>query len=144
MTKVNSYSLYACTYVASVRDISKIVCYHQVLFAAVTKSQQFGEKTTIIFAASWFHNIPCIIYCACALTTIRYLKITRNNTACSQFNHYVGLVNFPHSSSCPMFPYITFLSPRQIPIFVNQCKTFGNDPRYLAEIVCNSYRQLLC
>ena len=75
VTNVNSYSLYACTYVASVRDISQIVCYHQVLFAAVTKLQQFEENTTTIFAASWFHKIPGIIYCACAHTTIRYWKI---------------------------------------------------------------------
>ena len=34
------YSLYACTYVASVRDISTIVCYGQVLFVEVTKLKQ--------------------------------------------------------------------------------------------------------
>ena len=33
---VDSYILYACTYVAGVRDISNIVCYNQVIFAAVT------------------------------------------------------------------------------------------------------------
>ena len=77
VTNVDSYSLYACTYVAGVRDISKIVCYHQVLFAAVTKLQQFEEEKTNIFPASWFHKIPRIIYCACAHTTIRYWKITR-------------------------------------------------------------------
>ena len=43
VTNVDSYSVYACTNVAGVRDISKIVCYHQVLFAAVTKLQQFEE-----------------------------------------------------------------------------------------------------
>ena len=49
--------MYACTYVAGVRDISKIVCYHWVLFAAATKLQQFEEKITNIFADSDFHNI---------------------------------------------------------------------------------------
>ena len=52
--------LYACAYVAGMRDISKIVCYHQVLFATVTKLQQFEEKTTNIIAASVFHNIANI------------------------------------------------------------------------------------
>ena len=56
---VDSYSVYACTNVAGVRDISKIVCYHHVLFAAVTK--QFEEKANnIFFAASGFHNIANI------------------------------------------------------------------------------------
>ena len=54
VTNVDSY---ACTYVAGVTHISKIVSYHQVLFAAVTKLQQFEEKTTNIFAASGFHKI---------------------------------------------------------------------------------------
>ena len=35
------------------------------------------EKTTNIFIASGFHKIPRIIYCACAHTTISYLKNTR-------------------------------------------------------------------
>ena len=103
VTNVDSYSLYACTYVASVRDISKIVCYHQVLFAAVTKLQQFEEKTTNIFAASGFHKISRIIYCA------RYWKLPVY-TECSQFNHYVGLVNLPfrHLAICsPTARYIT-------------------------------------
>ena len=110
ITNVDSYSLYACTYVSSVRDISTIVCYHlhQVLFVEVTKLLRFLEKTTNIFAASGFHKIPRIIYCACALTTIRYWKITLY-TVCSQFKHYVGLVNLSHSSSCPMFPYAGYL-----------------------------------
>ena len=59
VTNVDYCSFYACTYVV-VRDISKIVCYHQVLFAAVTKSQQFEEKTNNIFAASGFHKIANI------------------------------------------------------------------------------------
>ena len=66
VTNVDSYSLYACTYVAGVRYISKIVCYHQVLFAAVTKLQQFEEKTTNIFAASGFHKIANIHVCSTA------------------------------------------------------------------------------
>ena len=57
VTNVDSYSLYACTYVAVVRDISKIVCYHQVLFHAATKLHQFEEEKTNIFAASEFHII---------------------------------------------------------------------------------------
>ena len=52
--------MYACTYVAGVRDISKIVCYHQVLFAAVAKLQHFEVKTNNIVAASEFHNIANI------------------------------------------------------------------------------------
>ena len=76
ITNVDSYSFYACTNVANVRYISKIVCYHQVLFAAVTKVQQFEAKTTNIFAPSRFHKIPRILYCACAHTTIRYWNIT--------------------------------------------------------------------
>ena len=58
VTNVDSYRVYACTNVAGVRDISKIVCYHQVLFAAVTK--QFEEKANNIFAASEFHKIANI------------------------------------------------------------------------------------
>ena len=78
ITNLDSYSLYACSYVASVRDISTIVCYHQVLFVAVAKLLRFlEEEKTNIFAASDFHNIPHIIYCACALTTIRNWKIAR-------------------------------------------------------------------
>ena len=57
-TSVDSYSVYACTNVAGVRDISKIVCYHQVLLDAVTK--QFEEKANNIFAASGFHKIANI------------------------------------------------------------------------------------
>ena len=52
VTNVDSYSLHAYTYVAGVRYISKIVCYHQVLFAAETKLQQFEEKTNTTSAAS--------------------------------------------------------------------------------------------
>ena len=68
--------------VAGVRDISKIVFYHQVLFAAVsvTKLQQFEEKTTNIFAASGFHKIANIHACSTQTTAhlrIRYWKITR-------------------------------------------------------------------
>ena len=59
VTNVDSYSVYACTNVAGVRDISKIVCYHQVLFAAVKKLQQFEEKTNI-FAASGFQKFANI------------------------------------------------------------------------------------
>ena len=78
VTNVDSYSLYMCTYVASVRDISTIVCYRQVLFVAVTQLLRFFlEKTTNIFSGSGFHKIPRKIYCACALTIIRYWKIAR-------------------------------------------------------------------
>ena len=131
VTNVDSYSLYACTYVASVRDISTIVCYNQVLFVAVTKLQRFLEKTTNIFAASCFHKIPRIIYCACALTTIRYWRILPVYTMCSQFKHYVGLVNLPHSSSYPMFPYdysvcipLAVLLPRQRHLHVTSCNEY--------------------
>ena len=43
-TNVDSYSLYACTYVVSVKDISTIECYRQVLFVAVTKLLRFLDK----------------------------------------------------------------------------------------------------
>ena len=57
--------------VASVRDISTIVCYRQVLFVAATNILRFlEEENTYIFAASCIPKIPRIIYCACALTTI--------------------------------------------------------------------------
>ena len=69
--------MHACTYLASVGDISKIVCYHQVLFAVVTKLQQFEEKATNIFAGSEFQKTPGTIYLAWAQSTIRYWKITR-------------------------------------------------------------------
>ena len=69
----------------------------------------FRRKNPNIFAASGFHKIPRIIYCACALTTVTgKLPVY---TMCSQFKHYVVLVNLPHSSSCPMFPY----APGQLP-----------------------------
>ena len=100
VTNVVSYSLYECTYVAGMRDISEIVCYHQVLFAAVTKLQQFEEKTTNIFAASGFHKIANIHVYSTVHLRIRYWKITR---AYRVFP--VGLVNLPHSSTCPRFPY---------------------------------------
>ena len=54
VTNVDSYSLYACTYVANVRDISTIVCYDQVLFVAVTKLLRFLEKTTNILVLQVF------------------------------------------------------------------------------------------
>ena len=44
ITNVDYDSLYACTYVASVRDISTIVCYDQVLFVEVTKLLRFLEE----------------------------------------------------------------------------------------------------
>ena len=59
------------------------------------------RKNPNIIAAPGFHKIPRIIYCACAL---RYWKITCIYTVCSQFKHYMGLVNLPHSSTCLMFP----------------------------------------
>ena len=70
VTNVDSYSLNAFTYVAGVRDISNIVCYYQVLIAAVTKLQQFEEKTTTFFAASGFHNIANIHVCSTAHTLL--------------------------------------------------------------------------
>ena len=71
--------MYACTYVAGVRFISKIVCHHQVLFAAVTQLQHFEVKTTNIFAASEFHIIANIhLYsilsiCAYVTGTVPYI-----------------------------------------------------------------------
>ena len=44
VTNVDSYRLYACTYVASMIDISTIVCYRQVLFVAVTTLLRFLEE----------------------------------------------------------------------------------------------------
>ena len=60
VTNVHSYSLHASSYVPGVKDMSKIVWYYQVLFAAVTKLRQFEEKTTNIFPASGFHKIANI------------------------------------------------------------------------------------
>ena len=80
VTNVDSYSLYACTYVASVRDISTIVYHRQVLFVALTKLLRFFDQKNNMFPASGFQKIPhiiYIIYCTCALTTISYWKITR-------------------------------------------------------------------
>ena len=57
VTNVDSYSLYACTYVASVIDISKIVCYHQVLLAALTKLQPFEEKQSICLLLQGFKKL---------------------------------------------------------------------------------------
>ena len=86
--------------------ISKIVCYHQVLFARVTKLQQFEEKTTNTFVCfmvsqncKYPHNYPLRI---CAYVT-RKLPVY---TMWSQFKHFVGFVNLPNSSTCPMFPYV--------------------------------------
>ena len=105
VTNVDSYRLYACTYVASVRDISKIVCYHQVLFAAVTKLQQFEEKKLIFLLRQGFTKFQISTYnllrmCAYATGKLHVY------TVCSQFKHYVGLVNLPHSSACAMFPNV--------------------------------------
>ena len=44
VTNVDSYSLYVCTYVASMRDISTIACYRQVLLVAVTQLLRFLEE----------------------------------------------------------------------------------------------------
>ena len=108
VTNVDSYSLYACTCVANVRDISTIVYHCQVLFVAVTKLLRFFQKTTNIFPASGFHKIP-------HNTTHMRLQLYVTGklpvyTVRSQFKHYVGLVNLPHSSSCPMFPYCCYES----------------------------------
>ena len=61
VTNVDSYSLYACTYVASVRDISTIVYHRQVIFVAVTKLLRFFLKQQIFFLLQVFkkfHIIP--------------------------------------------------------------------------------------
>ena len=105
VTNVDSYSMHACTYLASVGDISKIVCYHQVLFAVVTKLQQFEEKATHMFAGSEFQKVQVqsTWHGRSQLYVTGKLPVC---TVCSKFKHYVGLVNLPHSSACPMFPYI--------------------------------------
>ena len=105
VTNVDSYRLYACTYVAGVRDISKIVCYHQVLFSAVTKLQQYEEKTTC-FSVSQNCKYPRMLYCAFALLRICTYVAGKLPiyTVYSHFKPYVGLFNLPHSSTCPMFP----------------------------------------
>ena len=77
VTNVDSYRLYACTYVASVRDISTIVYHRQVLFVAVTKLLRFFEKKNLIFFLLQVFTKLNIIYCAGALTTIWYWKSTR-------------------------------------------------------------------
>ena len=62
VTNVDSYSVYAGTNVAGVRDISKIVCYHQVLLAAVTKLQQFEEKQIIFLLLQGFTKLQISTY----------------------------------------------------------------------------------
>ena len=102
ITYVDSYS--SCTYDAGVRDISKIVCYHQVLFAAVTKLQQFEEKKLIFLLLQGFIKLQISthdILRMCAYVTGKLPVYT----VCSQFKQYVGLVNLPHSLTCPRFPY---------------------------------------
>ena len=65
VTNVDSYSLYACTYVAGVRDTSKIICYHQVVFAAVIKLQQFEDKLgRIMDSTTGYTFTPCVGYFA--------------------------------------------------------------------------------
>ena len=54
ITNVDSYSVYACTNVSSVRDISTIVCYHQVIFVEVTKLLRFLEEKKLIFCCFRF------------------------------------------------------------------------------------------
>ena len=54
VTNVDSYSLYACTYVTSARDISTIVCYRQVLFVAVTTLLRFLEEEKQYFCCVRF------------------------------------------------------------------------------------------
>ena len=86
VTNVDSCNLYACTYVAGVRDISKIVCYRQVIFAAVTKLQQFEEKTTTIFLLQGFTK--CHVYSTAQVRIQPYVtgKLPVY-TVCSQFKH---------------------------------------------------------
>ena len=54
VTNVDSYRLYACTYVASMIDISTIVCYRQVLFVAVTTLLRFLEEKNIFLLLQVF------------------------------------------------------------------------------------------
>ena len=97
----------ACTYVASMRDSSMIVCYHQVLFVAVTKLLRFLEEKNYFFLLiqvfTKFH-VQSTAHVRLQLYVTGKLPVY---TVCPQFKHYVGLVNLPHSSSCPMFPYIS-------------------------------------
>ena len=53
---------------------------------------------------------PRIIICARVHTLLENYPY---NTVCSQCKHYVGLVNLPNSSTCPMFPYSRDLGPTQ-------------------------------
>ena len=77
VTNVDSYSLCACTYVAGMTDISKIVRYHQVLFAAVTKLQRFEEKQLIFFLLQGFTKMQISTYALLRICAIRCLKTTR-------------------------------------------------------------------
>ena len=63
---VDSYSLYACTYVASVRDISKIACYHQVVFAAVTNYSSLKKKHLIFLLLQCSQNSTYNLLRMCA------------------------------------------------------------------------------
>ena len=76
------------------------------LTAAVTQLQHFDVKTTNIFAASEFHIIANIHLCSILSMCTNVTGTLPLHTVCSQFNHYVGLVNLSHASTCPMFPYV--------------------------------------
>ena len=106
VTNVDSYSLYACSYMLPAWETFRRKYATARSYLLQWQMTAVSRKTNNIFAASGFHKIPRIIYCACAITTMRYWKITRIYAVCFQFKHYVGLVNLPHSPSCPMFPYI--------------------------------------
>ena len=94
VTNVDSYSLYACTYVASVRDISTIVYHRQVLFVAVKKLLRFFEKTTNIVPASGVHKIKHNLLRRCAY----------NNMVLENYPYIPcvpGLITMWDQSTCP-------------------------------------------
>ena len=66
VTNVDSYSVYAFTNVAGVRDISKIVCHHQVLFAAV-KNYSSLKKKQIFLLLQGFTKLQISTYNTCII-----------------------------------------------------------------------------
>ena len=92
VTNVDSYSFYACTYVASVGDISKILCYPQ-------NYRSLKKKQLLFLLHHGFTKFQPILR-MCAYVTGKLPVYTM----CSQFKRYVGLVNLPHSSVAPCSP----------------------------------------
>ena len=82
------------------RDISKIVCYQ--LLQRQNYSSLKKKQLTFLLLQS-FPKLQTFTY-----NLLRMCAYVTGNvsvyTVCSQFKHYVGLVNLPHSSIVPCSP----------------------------------------